>query len=261
MKADRKANRKLGQNFLVCADVAKKEAAFAEHRDVIEIGPGRGMLTKELCAKAEHVLAVEIDSRLYNALESSMHGHENLKLVNADFFSLKNEDLEGYGMLIANIPYKLSSKTIEWVLDTGIESVLCVQKEFALRMLAKPSTKEYSKLSVMSQLFLDIEMISKVPRTCFSPRPKVDSAIIHIKRNKISATEEELHIISALMMHKKKRLYNAVMDSRKELSLAKDLSIEIARALGGSDRRVFKMAPSELLETSRELEKRIARKN
>ena len=248
--------RKFGQNFLICREIAKKEAQFGQNKNVIELGPGHGMLTKELCAVSNHVTAIEIDKRLYNKMHAELiegAKAKNLKLINADFFSLNEKDMGKSDIFISNIPYNVSSKLLNWLIKNDVEAVLCLQKEFVDHMLAKPSSKKYSRLSVFSHLFFDLERIAAVPSTCFYPKPKVDSEIIHIKKKKnIIVDNDEMAIISVLMEHKKKRFRNALIDSHKKLGISKDKAAAIASQMAVGE-RIFKMNPEELLACAREI--------
>lgn len=251
-------SRRLGQNFLVCRGTAMKEAAFAAHRSAIEIGPGRGMLTRELCSVADRVIAVEVDAGLCAELEE---GREpNLRLVNSDFFAMDRRELSGYDILVANIPYNLSSKTLAWLFDARIEAVLCVQKEFAEHMLAGPSTRKYSKLSVFSSLFFDVKRVCKVPSACFHPRPRVDSCVVHMLPRRTRASREELEALALLMEHKKKKARNALADAHGQFKVTEEQARRLSERLHHMDDRVFKLSPVELLELSGEIVRALGQK-
>ncbi|MEM3476582.1 MAG: rRNA adenine dimethyltransferase family protein, partial [Candidatus Micrarchaeaceae archaeon] len=146
-------------------------AAYGKGRKVIEIGAGTGILTQQLAQQADKVLAIEFDKELCNELKKL--SYPNLHIICNDFFSVKETEFEDFDIVIANIPYNLSSKILFWLLLHDLEAVLCVQKEFAEHMLAKPSDKKYSKLSVFSQLSFFIEKVLNIPASCFSPMPSV----------------------------------------------------------------------------------------
>ena len=246
--------KKLGQVFLVNEHIAEVEAVHAEGKNVIELGPGRGILTKKLCEKAKFVLAVEKDEALCKILNATMKS-KNLELINADFFKLGNGMLEKYkiDIMIANVPYNLSSKVIEFLIENRLQAILCLQKEFVEHMLAEPGTKDYSRLSVMSHLCIRVTKILDVKRGNFSPIPRVDSAVIYVKPLKTEITKEESHIINLLMQHKKKRLRNAFIDSRHSLGITKDDASRISEKLRNKESRLFAMSPEEILSTAREI--------
>lgn len=240
--------KRLGQNFLVNREIACNEAEHAPGKVILEIGPGHGILTKELCLRAKKVIAVEKDSLLYGELKRGLDT-ENLELINADFLKLGKAalDPDEIDMVIANIPYNISSEVIAWLSENGKEAVLCLQKEFVERMLAKPGTREYSKLSVFCALGFSITEIMDVPAGNFNPKPKVDSEIIYIRPRKSALNKDQKEIIAALMQHKKRTVRRALMDSRAVFSATKEGMAEIADRTGSGERRVFTLSPEELL--------------
>ncbi len=250
--------KSLGQNFLNNRNIAAIESEYGIGRNVIEIGPGRGVLTEELCKRARSVLAVEKDSSLYEELLSSFGNKPNLTILNGDFFEL-DIDASKYEIVISNIPYNLSSKTLKWLADKHKEALLCVQKEFADRLTAKQGEKNYSKLSVFAQLNFSIYKIMKVKRGSFYPVPKVDSEIIYLKPIKNSVSAAEYRILDLIMEHKKKILKNAILDSQKNLGLTQEKVSQIIEILNKdknfksidfSKTKVFKITPEALIKIS-----------
>ncbi len=243
-----RARKSLGQVFLISRHIAQAEAAHAAGKTVIEIGPGRGILTKELCRVAKRVIAVEKDRSLAASLERSISSPK-LKLINKDFFDATREELElgRADIVIANIPYMLSSKTIEWLSRERMQAVLCLQKEFVEHMAALPDTRNYSRLSVISSLTFRITRIMDVPRGHFRPIPKVDSCIVYLKPKDAGITEAQRRIISALMQHKKKTVRNAMMDCEREFGKSKAEMSKIMDGIVMKDQRVFKLTPTEIL--------------
>lgn len=249
-----KPRRSLGQNFLINERVARAEAAHAYDKNVLELGAGYGMLTKELCKNAKKVVAVERDSNLCLLLKSELHS-KKLKLLNSDFFSASEEELElkDTDIMIANIPYNLSSKTIEWLSEHSMQAVLCLQKEFVDHMLAACNTQKYSKLSVITALTFSVTKIMEVPRGNFRPQPRVDSAIVYIKPKAVRIDRGEREMLALLMQHKKKKLRNAIIDSHSHLGMGKSELAIAAERMKHRDERVFTLSPGVLLETAREL--------
>ncbi len=245
---DRIKAKKLGQVFLVNRNIAEAEAEHAHGKSILEIGPGHAMLTTELCKRAKSVIAVEKDPSIYRELKSTMN-YPNLMLINADFLDFAKDEASSHkiDMLIANVPYGLSSKVIEWLADTGSEAVLCLQKEFVERMLSSEGTREYSNLSVMSALSFSITEIMNVDRGNFSPVPKVDSEIIYLKPKSKRPKKDELKVISILMQHKKRTLRKALIDCRAFFSSTKGEMSKLSDTLGMGERRIFTMSPAELL--------------
>lgn len=249
-----RANKRLGQNFLMDEGVAELESKYGEGRNVLELGSGLGVLTRQLCKTARSVLSVEKDRRLYYMLSESLHC-PNLSLVNADFFELGEKQLHGVDIMISNVPYMLSSRIIEWLISRKLEAVLCLQKEFVERMLATVGSRKYSRLSVMSALLLEVESIAEVKAELFYPKPRVDSEIIHIKPLMREISEEDASLIKLLMEHKKKKLRNAVIDSSSQLGISKEQARELADSFSNSEERVFRIAPEDLLLSARRLAK------
>ncbi len=253
------AKKSLGQNFLINHEVAKAEAAHSAGKNVLEMGPGHGVLTAELCKSASRVVAVEKDSSLMPYLHSKLHSRK-LVLINKDFFDANAEELmlADTDIMISNIPYSLSSKTIEWLSMNGMQAVLCLQKEFVEHMLAKPGTRKYSKLSVISSLFFSITKIMDVAKGNFRPVPKVDSSVIYIKpRSNVKATPKELLVLSALMQHKKKNVRSALADSHSLLNTDKRELAAIGNKLENGAEKVFRLKPEELLELSGEISRQL----
>ena len=241
-----KASKRMGQNFLMSTDIARMEASYAERKCVVEFGAGSGILTKELCALAKSVIAVEKDTRLFNILREKLD-FPNLKLINSDFFDLGGETFNGCNIMVSNVPYSLSSKTISWLAEKQMEAVLCLQKDFVGHMLARPGSGKYSKLSVMASLQFRLEELASVPATLFYPKPKVDSTVIRLRPMQTSINPLQAMVIALMMEHKKKRIKNALADSSKALGLEKK---EITDSVAGkvyAEMRPFQVAPEELL--------------
>ncbi len=156
---------------------------------VLEIGAGTGILTRQLLAIAQQVTAVEIDRDLYKKLTSQFQKVENLHLIEGDFLKLDLAAVvsEFPNKVVANIPYNITGPILEKLLGSIAQPnqqydkiVLLVQKEIAERICAKSGSKTFGALSVRSQYLADCELISIVPSKAFSPPPKVDSAVISL---------------------------------------------------------------------------------
>ncbi len=244
-----KASKRLGQNFMVNESIAGAEAEYARNRNAVELGPGMGMLTEKLCVVANKVFAIEKDHRLFDTLKYRLKC-KNLELIHNDFFKVDKKMFSGYDIMVSNIPYNLSSKTISWLSSMHIEGLLCLQKEFVQHMLAKPGANEYSRLSVTTSLSFAAYEIMRVPRNNFYPVPNVDSLVVYLKPRASSPTEAEISVITLIMEHKKKRLKNAIIDSSKGLGISAVEANRLASGLSYADERVFRMSPEEILKVS-----------
>ncbi len=245
-------HKRLGQNFLLSRRIAMAEAVHCTGKKVLELGPGLGILTEELCAVAKSVLSIEIDPNLYEFLKSTA-SYKNLELVRADFFSFNSPKLNRIEILASNVPYHLSSRLLLWLVDRKLPAILCLQKEFVDRMLAKAGTEDYSRLSVLCALRFSATRIMKVPAGCFYPVPKVESSLVYLKPRDSGATKREMEIVSLVMEHKNKKMRNAVEDSASSLGLEKPAARRTADSMGCANIRVSKMDPSALLDAARQL--------
>ncbi len=175
-------SEKWGQNFLVSQKYARQIASQAVGMQrLLEIGPGRGILTKELLEQGASVMAVEIDPTLCARLHQEI-GCDRLMLYNEDILKFDFEQLGAEKIfVIGNIPYQITSPLIEklmraWSRWSGI--VLLVQKEVADRMCADARTRDYSALSVMVATFAHMKKLFDVHRSHFQPRPQIDSTLV-----------------------------------------------------------------------------------
>ncbi|MCP9448811.1 MAG: 16S rRNA (adenine(1518)-N(6)/adenine(1519)-N(6))-dimethyltransferase RsmA [Nitrospira sp.] len=211
----------LGQHFLIDPNIARKIvslAALTSKDSVLEIGPGRGILTVELCRVANRVTAIEIDRRLYDYLIERDLGHSNLHLVPADAMVYPFQELPIGTVVVANLPYYISTPLLFRLLEHRRRFprlVLMLQNEVADRLVAKPGTSDYGVLSVMAQYAATIEKPLKVSPRCFRPRPEVESAVVILQTRETQAlsSEEELRfasLVKASFAHRRKTLVNSL---------------------------------------------------
>lgn len=224
-------NKNLGQNYLIDDFKRKKIIEFGKitNKDtVLEIGPGIGTLTLEIAKQAKKVIAIEQDKKILQVLKSRIQEEniDNIELIHGDAVKV---DFPEFNKIISNLPYQISSpitfKFLEYPFDLAI---LMYQKEFVDRMIAKPKTKNYSRLSAMLYFKGKIELLDKVSPESFIPKPKVNSSIVKLtpKPNEdICDGKIDLDIINnqyrkvckALFQHKNKKVRNALVDSRHEI--------------------------------------------
>lgn len=185
-------SKSLGQNFLI-ADWVPREIAAAGGGDgscgVLEIGPGIGCLTRELCARAARVVSVELDPALPPVLAETMAGAENFTLISGDVLkldiaALADEHFSGLTPLVcANLPYNAASPILKALIEAKRFQTITVmvQREVALRLTAEPGNGDYGALSVYAQYHTQPEILFDVPPDCFLPAPKVTSSVIRCR--------------------------------------------------------------------------------
>ena len=185
-----KAKKELGQNFLIDEVALNRiiELINPKNEDhFLEIGPGRGALTKRLSDKAKRLDAVELDQDLLLSL----------KLINSNKLFIHNESILNFDIdriieyekirLVGNLPYNISTEIILWAFDSlkQLEDMhFMFQKEFGERLSAEPNNKSYGRISVMVQSFYKVEKKMNISKNVFHPKPKIESSIIKFKKKK-----------------------------------------------------------------------------
>ena len=185
-------SKSLGQNFLINPSVCPRMAEFSgadKGVGVIEIGPGIGVLTNELCKLADKVVAIELDKRLLPVLEETLGVYDNLKVVNADVLEtdlhkLIEEEFSGMEVVVcANLPYYITSPVIMKLLEDKLPIsaiTVMVQKEAAQRICAEVGSRQSGAVTVSVNYYAKPEMLFSVSAGSFMPAPKVDSAVIRL---------------------------------------------------------------------------------
>ncbi|MEM8728185.1 MAG: 16S rRNA (adenine(1518)-N(6)/adenine(1519)-N(6))-dimethyltransferase RsmA [Chlamydiota bacterium] len=183
-----KPKKKLSQNFLIDGNILKKmvEVTDLQQQDtVIEVGPGPGVLTEALLAKGASAIAIEKDEKLARHLQRLQNG--KLQILTDDFRNICFKRLvkkKGKVKVIANIPYSLTGIILQELLpkqNLVLSIHLMVQKEVAERCTADVKTKGYSSFTLFTAYHADAKLLFTVPKTCFYPKPKVDSAVLELK--------------------------------------------------------------------------------
>lgn len=215
--------KRFGQNYLRDRNILNKivdEINPQPDDIIIEIGPGLGALTEELINKTDKFYAVEIDNRAAEILKQKF---KNFNLINNDFLKT---DLESFTSgknklrITGNIPYNLTSPIIFKMIDNHEiikDSVLMVQYEVAKRMTADKNSKDYGILSVLLNYFGNVKLCFKVSPNVFYPKPKVFSAVVHIRFNENTTSEKEkkffIMIVKASFGNRRKTLKNSLSNS------------------------------------------------
>ena len=185
-------SKSMGQNFLVADWVPREIAAACGASDahgVLEVGPGIGPLTRELCERAAQVVSIELDQSLYPVLSETLADCPNFTLVPGDVLQLDlpallDQQLPGLPVLAcANLPYNITTPALRALVEADrFESItVMIQKEVALRVAARPGTSDYGAFSVYMQYYTQPELLFDVPPDCFLPAPKVTSAVVRCK--------------------------------------------------------------------------------
>lgn len=244
------AKKSLGQNFLIDTNILEKIVAAGsvdKRTTVIEIGPGIGALTEQIARHAKQVYAFEIDQRLIPVLEETLADYTNIEVFNQDILDVNLSEFERDYLaeaervvVMANLPYYITTPIIMGILESGLEAdqlVFMVQKEVAARMSAEPGTKDYGSLSIALQYFGEPELAFTVPPTVFKPQPNVDSAIIQIKlRDKpaVAVQDEEFFfkLARAGFAQRRKTLWN---NMKIAFGKDKDVQARMKEALAAVD--------------------------
>lgn len=209
-----------GQNFLIDHNIQRKilDAADLQPGErVVEIGPGRGILTKGLLDRGARVLAIEIDPLLVKILREELISPE-LELIQADALRHPYDQIPAPYKVVANLPYYLSTPLLFRLLEERrriARMVLMLQKEVAERLAASEESKHYGVLSVMVQLYADVRIAFHVSKGCFRPRPDVDSSVTvldPLPEPRFSLRDEALfgRVVRGAFAHRRKRLANAL---------------------------------------------------
>ena len=242
-------SKALGQNFLINPSVCPRMAEAAvigglsdASVGVLEIGPGIGVLTKELLERAEKVVAVELDKRLLPVLSETLSAYDNLKVINADILELDLHKLiaeEFAGMEVAvcaNLPYYITSPVIMKLLEDklSVRSItVMVQKEAAVRLCAEPGTRDSSAITAAVRYYCDPELLFHVSAGSFMPAPKVDSAVIQLLLHEPTVHPKDektfFKVIKGAFAQRRKTVLNSLSSS---LSLDKQKMRDILKTAG-----------------------------
>lgn len=228
---DFKFSKSLGQNFIiddsVCPQMAE-ELEADEKTGVLEIGPGIGVLTKELCKVAGKVLSIEVDEKLYPVLDKTMADYDNFELVKGDAMKLDlkaliEEKFEGFDevKVCANLPYYITSPIIMLLLESELpitEIEVMVQQEAAQRLCAQIGTRDAGAVSVAVEYYGDSDILFGVGRECFMPSPKVDSAVMKIslrseKKYNVKNEKRFFSLVKAAFGQRRKTLVNSLSNN------------------------------------------------
>ena len=239
-------SKSLGQNFLINPSVCPRMAELSgadKGVGVIEIGPGIGVLTNELCKLADKVVAIELDKRLLPVLEETLGEYDNLKVVNADVLEtdlhkLIEEEFSGMEVVVcANLPYYITSPVIMKLLEDKLPIsaiTVMVQKEAAQRICAEVGSRQSGAVTVSVNYYAKPEMLFSVSAGSFMPAPKVDSAVIRLNvldepPVKVNDEKKFFSVVKASFSQRRKVISNSLSSG---LSLDKSKTAEVLEKSG-----------------------------
>lgn len=239
-------SKSLGQNFLINPSVCPRMAELSgagKEVGVIEIGPGIGVLTNELCKLADKVVAIELDKRLLPVLEETLGEYDNLKVVNADVLEtdlhkLIEEEFSGMEVVVcANLPYYITSLVIMKLLEDKLPIsaiTVMVQKEAAQRICAEVGSRQSGAVTVSVNYYAKPEMLFSVSAGSFMPAPKVDSAVIRLNvldepPVKVNDEKKFFSVVKASFSQRRKVISNSLSSG---LSLDKSKTAEVLEKSG-----------------------------
>ena len=229
-----KANKNLGQNFLVSNDAINQIVNSGEiEKDdlIIEIGPGLGTLTKELLEKAKKVICVELDNKMVEILNERFSLYNNLEILNQDILKtdlkeiIKKEKTQNNikdVKIIANLPYYITTPIIMKLLEEKLDLksiTVMIQKEVAERLIATPGEKNTGAITYTVYYYAEAKKITEVPNTSFIPEPEVTSEVIRLDIRKkppveTKNTEMMFKIIKNAFMQRRKTLLNSLTNTK-----------------------------------------------
>lgn len=220
---DIKMSKKLGQNFLIKRGIVDEIVHAAEltvGEPVLEVGPGIGTLTQGLAQSGADVTAIELDRRLLEVLDTTLASYDNVRIIHGDVLKLDVPTIMNHKpfKVVANLPYYITTPIIMSLLESKLpieRLVVMVQKEVALRMIAKPGTKDYGALSVAVQYYTEPDIVLDVPPKSFLPAPAVTSSVIRcVLRNKppVDVIDEKLffRVVKAGFAQRRKTFSNTM---------------------------------------------------
>ena len=219
-----RANKKLGQNFLINEEIINQiiEKADVNKNDtIIEIGPGLGSLTAKLLENANKVIAIELDSNMSNILKERFCLYDNFELIKKDVLKVDlNEIVEKYDSVkvVANLPYYITTPIIMKLLEEKLKLksiTVMVQKEVGERFCAVPNSKEYGAITISINYYTKPEIIIDVPKENFEPMPEVDSCVIKLDVRNVPPVElknekDFFNLIKAGFSQRRKTINNSL---------------------------------------------------
>jgi len=215
--------KSLGQHFLIDKNIVHKIVRLAELQPgetVLEIGPGRGILTEALLDSSGLVVAVELDAALCARLRTTLGRRSNFRLIEGDALAFEYAQVPSPFLVVANLPYYVSTPLLFRLLEERQRIdrlVLMLQEEVVARLAAAPGGKDYGALTIAAQFYCEVRRAFRVPPTCFRPKPGVGSAVVvltPLAKPRVSVTDEAFffRVVRAGFAHRRKALLNSLRD-------------------------------------------------
>jgi 16S rRNA (adenine1518-N6/adenine1519-N6)-dimethyltransferase len=232
--------KSLGQNFLRDENILRKIVESLNLHDgdiVIEIGPGQGALTKHLVDIPITLIGIEVDRRAIELLKQNFGNKMTLHhigVLDANLHTISEKHRKKL-RIVGNIPYYLTSEILFWLFDARMvvtDAIIMMQLEVAQRLIAPPKNKEYGILSVFTQFYTECEMLFKVSRNCFYPKPSVDSAVVRLNfKGQLPQVDEKLFrsIVRATFGKRRKTLRNGLKSLELEDAVLDQIPFDLKR--------------------------------
>jgi len=249
--------KKLGQHFLVdpkLLNVMIEGLELKGEEVIAEIGSGIGTLTLFLAQQCKKLIAIEIDHRLINVLQDVLKDHDNVEIVHADALSLRLD----VDRVVSNVPFNISSQLLEHILKRCRFkiAVLTFQLEFARRLYAKPSTRDYGRITILASYYSTIRKLYTAPPSSFFPEPKVFTQTLKITprdRPPFEVYDEELlfDVVRELFTLRNKMLRRALRIACRNMRIKNEIldkALKELRAL--LDMRVYELRPVDFAHIS-----------
>ncbi|MBV9212351.1 MAG: ribosomal RNA small subunit methyltransferase A [Actinobacteria bacterium] len=254
-------NRELGQSFLIDDNILRVIGRVAELGPsdvVLEVGGGLGALSEYLAERAGHVHVVEVDRTLEPALRDALSGHSNVSLHLEDAVRIDLDRLRpAPGKVVANLPYGVAAtvvlRAVQELADVSL-IVAMVQREVGERLAAAPGSKTYGATSVIAQLSCAVRVERRVPATVFHPAPRVESAIVVLRRFAPPPPGHVVALVHAAFAHRRKALARSLALAPGAGRDLRDRTRSALELLGHPvDARAEMLAPAELAELAAQI--------
>jgi len=229
-------NKKLGQNFLIDEKALSEIVQNLEKDDIIlEVGPGLGTLTAMMAESAKKIYAVELDQKMVDILQDRFKLYSNVEIIHEDILKLDKKYFEEEPKVIANLPYYITTPIILNLLKSNITDItILIQKEVADRICAEPGQKDAGAITYLVNYYADAKIIDTVPKESFIPSPKVESAIVNLKKlakPRVDVNDEEFmfKLINENFTKRRKTITNSIgnlVEKEKLISVLKELNID-----------------------------------